>query len=270
MRYPIFVFLPRTFLPAVPLSQQDRIQGEAEEFLLGAQPFLGPSLHEGRVPQRQAEDNYAPLGVGRVASPHLIAQFHDPRRSGACFGNDDPCLAQIGRDAARLCYCAHRGVEGGSSPGRHLDHVKVAQESDKILVIGMERFRRLLKGIVLSEGEKRGGEGVPLLTALALGNVPATTCGVPPAVRGRAPVKQAHEREQFRHHLAEFAEEGRPRHAVVYSAAVQRHQNGASACRKGRTHMDCIGSSSSLQGELERPRGMVELVGPFPGECFRD
>ena len=55
-----------------------------EELLLGAQPFLGPGLHEGRVPQRRAEDNYASLGVGLVGSPHLIAQFRDPRRSGAC------------------------------------------------------------------------------------------------------------------------------------------------------------------------------------------
>ena len=38
----------------------------------------------------------------------------------------------------------------------------------------MERFRRLLKGIVLSEGETRGGEGVPLLTAFALGNIPSS------------------------------------------------------------------------------------------------
>ena len=59
-----------------------------------------------------------------------------------------------------LFYRAHRGVEGGSSPGRRRDHVKVVQESDEA-VVGMECFRHLLKGIVQSEGEKRGGEGVP-------------------------------------------------------------------------------------------------------------
>ena len=54
-----------------------------EELLLGVQPFLS-TLHERRVPQRQAEDNYASMGIGLVASSHLIAQFRDPRRNGAC------------------------------------------------------------------------------------------------------------------------------------------------------------------------------------------
>jgi len=50
----------------------------------------------------------------------------------------------------------------------------------------MERFCRLLKGIVLSEREKRAGQGVPLLTAFALGNVPAAACGVPPKCTWKA------------------------------------------------------------------------------------
>ena len=92
----------------------------------------------------------------------------------------------------------HRDVENGSSTGRHRDHVEVVQESNQA-VVGRERFRRLLQGVVLSEGEKRGSERVPLLAAFALGDVPTAARGVPPAVRGRAP---------FRRHLAEFAEEG--------------------------------------------------------------
>ena len=98
---------------------------------------------------------------------------------------------------------------------------------------------------MLSEGEKHGGEGVPLLTAFALGNIPAAAGGVPPTVRGRAPVKQTHERKQFRRHFTEFAEEGRPRHAVVCAASVQRHQNRSSACRKRGTHVGGEGISSS-------------------------
>ena len=97
---------------------------------------------------------------GLVASPDIIARFRDPSRSGACFGNDDPSLAQIGGIA--VFNSAYRGIEGGRSPGRHRDHVDVVQESDDA-VVGIERFRRLLKGIVLSKGEKCGGEGILLL-----------------------------------------------------------------------------------------------------------
>ena len=69
--------------------------------------------------------------------------------------------------AATPVFCsAHRGVEGSLNPGRHRDHVKVVQESD--------------------EAEKRGVEGVPLLTAFAPVNVPAAACGVSPAARARA------------------------------------------------------------------------------------
>ena len=69
--------------------------------LLGAQPFLGPCLDEGRVPQRRTKDNYVTLGVGLVASPHITAQFPDPKRSRACFGSDDPGFDWIGHDVLR-------------------------------------------------------------------------------------------------------------------------------------------------------------------------
>ena len=71
---------------------------------------------------------------------------------------------------------------------------------------------------MLSEREKCGSEGVPLLAPFALKNIPAAASGVPPAIAERAPVKQAHEREQLGCHLPEFAEEGSPRHAVVGAA----------------------------------------------------
>ena len=64
-----------------------------EKPLLGPQPFLGPCLEEGRVPQRRTKDNYASLGIGFVASPDSITKFRDARRSGACFGCDAPGLA---------------------------------------------------------------------------------------------------------------------------------------------------------------------------------
>ena len=95
---------------------------------------VGP---EGRVmPQQWLAKTTAPPASSFTWQPREAR----PRRSGACFGSDDPGPAQAGRDATLLWYCAHRGVEGGSSPGRHRDHVKVVQESDES-VVGMERDR---------------------------------------------------------------------------------------------------------------------------------
>ena len=95
------------------------------------------------MPQRRTKDNYASLGIGLVAAPDIITKFRDARRSGACFGCDDPGLAQVRGDATLVLNSTHRGVEDGLSPGRHRDHVEVVQEGDEA-VVGMERFRRLL------------------------------------------------------------------------------------------------------------------------------
>ena len=74
---------------------------------------------------------------------------------------------------------------------------------------------------MLSEREKCGSEGVPLLASFALKNILAAASGVPPAIAEGAPVKQAHEREQPAGATSpEFAEEGSPRHAVVGTAAL--------------------------------------------------
>ena len=65
-----------------------------------AHPFLGPCLHEGK----RAKDNKTSLGFGLVASLHIIAQFHDPRRRWARFGSGGPDLGEIALDGIVTTY----------------------------------------------------------------------------------------------------------------------------------------------------------------------
>ena len=136
----------------------------------------------------------------------------------------------------------------------------------------MKCVRGLLEGIVLPKGIQCWGEGVPLFTAFALANVAATPRSVPPTVRGGATVKEAYERQQLRDYLTQFAEKRCAGHAVVRASAVQRDQHGTRARLKSGAHVgrQCVGSGAGLQSKLERPRGLVKLGGPLPGERFGD
>ncbi|OLP90825.1 hypothetical protein AK812_SmicGene27525 [Symbiodinium microadriaticum] len=80
--------------------------GSLGSWQLVEQPFLGPCLDEGRVPQQRTKDNYASLGIRLVASPDIITKFRDPRRSEASFGCDDPGLAQVRSDVTLVLNSA--------------------------------------------------------------------------------------------------------------------------------------------------------------------
>ncbi|OLP88018.1 hypothetical protein AK812_SmicGene30691 [Symbiodinium microadriaticum] len=100
----------------------------------------------------------------------------------------------------------------------------------------------------------------------------ATSLQRPAESDRNAPVKQTHDREQFRRHLTEFAEEGRPRHAVICAAAGQRHLNGSSACRKGGTHMGRDGTSVPDRACSANWKGLVACwnFSALFGVCFRN
>ena len=100
--------------------------------------ILGPGLHEGRVPQRRTEDNYASLGFGLVASPASSPSSAIPG-GGACFGIDDRVLPRLGAMPHRSATVRTVALRT-SLAWDCIDDVDLVQESDKA-VVGMERVR---------------------------------------------------------------------------------------------------------------------------------
>ena len=84
-----------------------------------AQPFLGPCLHERRVPYGQAKDNDSALCWGLVASPHILAQLSNPGRGRTGFDPNDNiffyffCRTFSGQSAVPV-----RGMTGSQTPRR--------------------------------------------------------------------------------------------------------------------------------------------------------
>ena len=78
--------------------------------LFGAQPVVGPCLHEGWVAHKRAKDDDALLNIGLVTSPHLTAHFRNPKRSWAGFGRGHPGFAEMGCYATPVFDSAHGRV----------------------------------------------------------------------------------------------------------------------------------------------------------------
>ena len=123
-----------------------------------------------------------------------------------------------------------------------------------------------------AQGHTVLGRGRPPVHSLRFGKSRGNAPQRPTNSTWRATVKEAYERRQLWGYLTEFAEERCAGHAVLRASAVQRDQHGTRARLKSGAHVSrqCVGSGAGLQSKLERPRGLVKLGGPLPGERFGD